>query len=156
MRWGQQTCLCHMGRSAAHGGSPSIPVMFLNAWHAQKCVRGQPEHSADARYSIPLTAMGHFQEQVQHYRSYISSPADQQVSLDFLNAENILSAIAGQTSRDHFHLSCIIFIEILTANCMGMHFLTVNKRFPSLLFNVKDHLTEHEKQEFLPMTVIHM
>lgn len=117
--------------------------------------RGQPEHAADAHYSIPMTATGHFQEQVRHYHSYTSSAA-QQVSLEFLNSEHILSAIAGQTSRDHFHLSCIIFIQILTANCMGMHFLTVYKHFPSLLFNKKVHLTEHEKQEFLPMAVIRM
>ena len=65
----------HMSGSTAHVGSPSIPVMSSNAGHAQKCARGQSGHYADYHYSLPVTAMGCFQEQVWHYRSYISSLA---------------------------------------------------------------------------------
>lgn len=78
----------------------------------------------------------------------------QQVSSDFLKTEHIYSL--GQASCDNFHLSYLSFIQIMTANCMGMHFLAVNKCFPLLLFNMKAHLTGHEKLEFLSMTVIHM
>lgn len=69
----------------------------------------------------------------------------QQVSLDFLKAEYVLSVAAlhslGQASCDTFHLSYIIFIQILTANCMRMYFLTANKSFHLLLFN-KRHIPQ--------------
>lgn len=81
------------------------------------------------------------------------------MSLDFLKAKHILSAVAlhslGEASHDNIQFSYTIFIQILTANCMGMHFLTVNKCFALLLSNMKTHLTRQEKQEFLSMTVIY-
>lgn len=109
--------------------------MTPNAGHAQKCARSPSGHYPDNNLQSLCDRNGMFPE---------ASPAlpflhflngcSQQVSLDFLKAEHILSPVAlyslGQASCDNFHLSYIIFIQILTANCMGMHFLTVINVLP--------------------------
>lgn len=74
MRWGQQTCLCHMSRSAAHGGGPSTSVMSPNARHAQKCV-------GDSRNMLlmPITVFPWLQRDISRSKSGITIPTRPQL-----------------------------------------------------------------------------